>query len=90
MNKEKTINKIIKAIKEYLSKQGIRIAKIETGEWNAGEEDYDEIRTFIQVHVCVKEVDEMIDIWEKTIDYLVEKLGRESLEEIDVFFTRAK
>ena len=73
----------------YLKTASIDVAKYVLDVYDLGEGEYSELRPFIEVHVHVKDVDELLRIWRNAIDYLRSTLGDAVLERVDVFFTRA-
>jgi len=57
--------------------------------YSLGENEIFEERPCILVYVPVDSVDEMLNLWEEVINYLKTIIGEDTLEFIDVFFTRA-
>ena len=79
---------LISNIHLYLNMLGITISKYVLDVYDLGEDEYSEVRPFIEVYVNVRSVDEMLDLWESTMRYLEEMLGDHVLAQVDIFFTR--
>jgi len=69
---------------------GITISKYVLDVYDLGEDEYSEVRPFIEVYVNVRSVDELLDLWESTMRYLEEMLGDQVLAQVDIFFTRTR
>ncbi len=82
-------SQIIASMDIYLSARGVNVAKYVLDVYDLGEGEYSELRPFIEVYVRVEDVNEMLKIWEDTINFLKATLGNGVLEYIDIFFTRA-
>ena len=81
---QEIINQIIANMDTYFRTMGINVSKYRVDFY-----DLDgEIRPYIEVYVYVKDIKEMLRIWEKTIDFLRSTLGDSILENVDIFFTR--
>jgi len=79
---------VISNIHLYLNTLGITISKYVLDVYDLGEDEYSEVRPFIEIYVNVKSVDGMLDLWESTMRYLEEMLGDHVLAQVDIFFTR--
>ena len=79
---------LISNIHLYLNIHGITVSKYVLDVYDLGEDEYSEVRPFIEVYVNVRSVDEMLDLWESTMRYLEEMLGDHVLAQVDIFFTR--
>ena len=81
---QEVINQIIANIDAYLKAMGINVARYQLGAY-----DLDgELRSFIEVYVNVKNIKEMLRIWENTINFLRSMFEDSMLENVDIFFTR--
>jgi len=83
-------NYLIANIDLYLRGVGVNVAKYLLDVYDLGEGEYPELKPFIEIHVCVRDIDEMLRIWESTVNYLRSMLGDDALEYVDVFFTRVR
>lgn len=81
---------VIVNIDLYLRSTGIYASKYVLDVYDLGEEGYSEARPFVEVHINVEDVDEMLSVWENVIEFLEARLGDEVLDYIDIFFTRAR
>ncbi|MEM1610143.1 MAG: hypothetical protein QXQ57_00670 [Sulfolobales archaeon] len=73
----------------YLRIIGVAVARYLFDVYDLGEEGYYEPRPFIEVYINVKDIDEMLKIWEGTVNHLRSTLGEDVLKYVDIFFTRA-
>ncbi len=83
-------NQVIANMDLYLRTMGINVARYLLDVYDLGEGEYSELKPFIEVHVYVKNIDEMLRIWEDTVNFLRSTLGDSMLEYVDIFFTRAR
>lgn len=81
---------VIASMDLYLRVTGISATEYTLDVYDLGEEGYSEVKPFVEVHVNVESVDEMLSVWESAINFLKIRLGDEVLNFIDVFFTRAR
>ena len=74
----------------YLRTMGINVVRYLLDVYDLGEGEYSELKPFIEVHVYVKDVNEMLRVWENTVNFLRSAVGDNVLEYVDIFFTRAR
>jgi len=83
-------NQVIANMDLYLRTMGINVARYLLDVYDLGEGEYSELKPFIEVYVYVKDINEMLRIWENTVNFLRSTLGDSMLEYVDIFFTRAR
>ena len=79
---------IISRVASYLELMGVEVLDYSLGVYDAGEDDYVELRPYVEIVVGVEDVKKMLEIWRLTIDHVRRTLGDEVLDAVDVFFTR--
>ena len=72
----------------FLDAFNIGIRRFTLDIYDLGEENFNELKPYIEVSVNIEDVNEMLDIWRKTIEFLEGEYGRDLLDKIDIFFTR--
>ena len=80
---------LISSINEYLNSINIAATMYVLDVYNLGEGEYIENKPYIEVHVLIKDVNEMLNLWEETIRFLETQFDKEILDMIDIFFKRA-
>jgi len=73
-------------IELYLSSRGVNVEKYVLDVYDLGEEEYTELKPYIEVYVRSFNVKEVLALWKNAL----ELMDKSTLKSVDIFFTRAR
>ena len=73
-------------IELYLSSRGVNVEKYVLDVYDLGEDEYIELKPYIEVYVKSPNVKEVLALWKNAL----ELMDKSTLKSIDIFFTRAR